>query len=273
MDDYESQNNRLASQFVRDVRRPVPELSYDDYEAGNAHEAKSIYDMVARSGRGSDTAVAHVTPGDIVVPRDVWVENPTILNMVKKGFDKYGDDYATHMVGSGVENINPETGLPEFGFFKKFFKPSISAFLNPIKTLSNPMGAVGSILGPIMSQETPQETPTPSVVPQENLDISRPDDMALPGSLGSLSGLSDVQRTSNIATQGTEGQGASPEANAYFMNQIRRRLTDENSSASEINPAEENYLKRSGVSYQAGDVKSILEGIARKNNAAAKTLT
>lgn len=305
---------------------------------------------LAQKGRGSDTSMAHVTPGDVVVPRDVWMENPTILGMVKKSFDKHGMDYGSHMVGSGRENINPETGLPEFRFGGGWLKPlaTIAGF-----ALGGPVGGAlaaggtsllqgegvkgallsgggaylggqflgtgtgdiagnlttnsitrglgeslaGSALGGIgvngltgsltgqaigsMANNAMKPVPTGEVggyrsatptTPQENLDISRPEDMALPGSLSGLGGLSDVQRTSNIATQGVEGQGASPEAQAYFLNQIRRRLTDDNSTASEINPAEENYLKRSGVSYQPGDVKSILEGIARKDNA-AKTLT
>jgi hypothetical protein len=98
--------------------------------------------------------------------------------------------------------------------------------------------------------------------PQENLDISNPNAMALPGTLSNLSGLSDIQRTSQIATQGTEGSGGvSREGQDYFVNQIRRRLNT--TPAQGLLPIEGSYLNRLGVNYQPGNTRSILEGIAR----------
>lgn len=348
-DDYELQNARLAAQSSRGLPPAMgQELDYDDYELGNAQMARrSIADM-ARKGRATDTMMAHVTPGDVVVPRDVWMSNPTILKMVQKEFDQFGDDYRTHMVGSGSERINPETGQPEFFIkaIRKAFQPK-----NLLRTaataagfaLGGPVGAAaGAGLGTKLTGGSLQESllsaggaylggtyapsgdiagnlttnsitrpagealarssignlvgnvPLASLAAQygattlagtpiatgevggyesfapavERLDTSRPDNMELPGSLSNLSGLSDIQRTSQIATQGVEGQGSSKEGQDYFYNQIRRRLTDENSTADEVIPIEQNYLQRMGVAYQPGNVKSILEGIARKQAAA-----
>jgi hypothetical protein len=309
---------------------------------------------LAMRGRGGDSMLAHVTPGDVVVPRFIAEKDPSILSRLKKNFEEEGRDYRDHIVGSDINSINPETGMPEFGWFsfKNIFKtaaPILGAIAGT--ALGGPWGgAAGSALGSKLSGGSTTDallsgagaglgsaflgvgsgdiagnltknsltrgiggalaSGLPSVggigvngltgalagksladivgrgtaIPTgeaggyesfspENLDISRPADMAIPGGMGELGNLSDVQRTSNIATQGVEGQGASPDAQAYFINQIRRRLTDANSTANEVNPIEQSYLNRIGVSYQPGDVKSILEGIARQQNAAAKTLT
>jgi hypothetical protein len=99
-------------------------------------------------------------------------------------------------------------------------------------------------------------------MPQENLDIGTPNAMALPGSLSNLSGLNDMQQTSQIATQGSEGvSGVSREGQDYFINQIRRRLTTQPTSG--LLPIEGTYLNRLGVNFQPGNTRSILEGIAR----------
>lgn len=99
--------------------------------------AQSIAGMVESRGRGRDTMLGHLTPGDMVIPRDAWMEDPGILQRVKKVMDNSGMDYRTHMVGSGMENINPETGQPEFNFFSNIFKPK-----NLIRIAATVAGAV-----------------------------------------------------------------------------------------------------------------------------------
>lgn len=71
-------------------------------------------DAMASVGRGGDTMMAHVTPGDYVIPKNVLVQHPEFLVKLKKVMSDMGSDYRTHMVGSGFENINPQTDAPEF---------------------------------------------------------------------------------------------------------------------------------------------------------------
>ncbi len=119
---------------------------------------------------------------------------------------------------------------------------------------------ITSMLGKSMT--APVDNGKGGATPGENLDISRPDEMALPGDLSaSLGSLDPLQRTTNIATQGTQGQGASPEARDYFLNQVQRRLTD--TTPGNLQPVEGQYLDKLGVNYTPGDTKSILQGIAR----------
>ncbi len=94
-----------------------------------------ILGRMAAQGRVSDSMLAHVTPGDMVIPRDAWMSDPGILQRVKRVMDQEGADYRSHMVGSGYESINPETGQPEF-FIKALRKAA--KFVAPI---------AGTILG------------------------------------------------------------------------------------------------------------------------------
>lgn len=78
----------------------------------NAHE-------LAKKGRNGDTHVAHLAEGEMVVP-------PVISDEVRQAIYQEllanGIDPEEYMVGGDEMSINPETGLPEFGFFKKVFK-------------------------------------------------------------------------------------------------------------------------------------------------------
>lgn len=78
--------------------------------------------MAAVKGRKGDTRFGHLSDGDYVVPRAIVMKDPAILSRVKKQFDDEGQDYRTHWVGSGHENINPSTGQPEFFFLGKIGK-------------------------------------------------------------------------------------------------------------------------------------------------------
>jgi hypothetical protein len=307
-DDYELGNARLAAQSMRpasqedympdmnrvrsiasqtqdyndyeadNARPPMvyngPDMTdYNDYEAGNAQmAARSIADM-ARMGRGTDTMMAHVTPGDYVVPRAVIERDPAILSRIKKNFDEEGADYRDHMIGHEMNSINPETGQPEF-FFKKISR-AIFPWLGGVKPFMKDLPArigfavggpggymAGKQLGESLYAKKEDPISSASAVPQENLDISTPNAMELPDSLSGLGGLSDIQQTSQIATQGAAGTGGvSREGQDYFVNQLRRRLTTQPTSG--LLPIEGTYLNRLGVNFQPGNTRSILEGIAR----------
>lgn len=107
-----------------------------------------ITHLMAERGRGGDTQVGHLTVGDVVIPREIALKDPSILMKLKKGMEEGGGDYRTHIVGSGYEHRNPDTGAPEFGFFSNIFKAAApilgglaGSFIPGIGT------AVGSALG------------------------------------------------------------------------------------------------------------------------------
>ena len=94
---------------------------------------------MARYGRNGDTRMAHVAPGEVVVPQEVLAQRPQVARGLGMAFRDVGADPRRYVVGSKRNSINPITGEPEF------FLDKLIAF--GTKALGNPMvqGAVGNI--------------------------------------------------------------------------------------------------------------------------------
>jgi hypothetical protein len=73
---------------------------------------------IAGLGRGEDSMLAHVAPGEMVVPP---VISPTTQEIIRKEMMAVGLDPNEYTVGQGM-SINPITGMAEFGFLKKLAK-------------------------------------------------------------------------------------------------------------------------------------------------------
>lgn len=78
-----------------------------------AQEFYPAKDM-ARQGRGGDTEVAHVTPGEMVVPPPV-LRQPGVRNRLAAGFRREGMDPGRYVVGRR-NSLNPRTGAREFAY-------------------------------------------------------------------------------------------------------------------------------------------------------------
>lgn len=82
----------------------------------------SAIERLQSFGRSGDELIAHMTPGELVVPADILKQNPEVQEMIFAEMRLAGiEDPESYIVGSGANSINPETGLPEF-FFKKVFR-------------------------------------------------------------------------------------------------------------------------------------------------------
>lgn len=114
--------------------------------------------LAANMGRGGDTMIAHVTPGDVVIPASVVEEAPEMLVKLKSVMEKMGGDYRTHIAGHEANSINPNTGLPEYFFkkLKRIFKKAApiiapiagATFLPGVLGVSGLLGgAIGSAAG------------------------------------------------------------------------------------------------------------------------------
>lgn len=225
---------------------------------------------MASMGRYGDSMMAHVTPGDVVIPRDIIFENPDFLSKLKKAMEKYGADYRTHIVGSGYESRNPDTAAPEFGFgkfFPNFFKVAIPATIGAF--LGGPQGALaGAQIGGGLSafsssgSQGPSQAPSTSIAPP-TFTPSRPDAMTRPESLNSsLGGLDSIQERSSLATRGTSGGGLGGDERNYYLNLLQRNLIDEGGnvgSTDSLLPVERQYLNNSG--YDSGDSMKFLKSI------------
>jgi hypothetical protein len=66
----------------------------------------------ALQGRGGDTRLAHVTPGELVIPERL--QTPDVMGALRMAAMHAGGDPGRLEVGSGRNSINPKTGEMEF---------------------------------------------------------------------------------------------------------------------------------------------------------------
>jgi hypothetical protein len=66
----------------------------------------------AGKGRGGDTRVAHVTPGEVVIPKEVVAIRPDLVRHVMTQLKQMGGNPKNIIVGRG--RVNPSTGIEEF---------------------------------------------------------------------------------------------------------------------------------------------------------------
>ena len=97
---------------------------------------------IASLGRDEDQFLAHVALGERVVPPVISAATQARINQEMRAAGLDPNEYA---VGSGM-SINPITGLPEFGFFKKAFK-SIKKVARKVAPVAMFIPGVGSALG------------------------------------------------------------------------------------------------------------------------------
>ena len=107
--------------------------------------------MIAAEGRGEDTALAHLRPGEVVLPPEMF-EDAQFESVVEDRFNQLELDPERYVVGVGIASLNPITGLEEFGFFKKAgkFLKKAAPYIAAAATVFPGVGtAIGSALGGI----------------------------------------------------------------------------------------------------------------------------
>jgi hypothetical protein len=90
-------------------------------EQASAAPLGQIAQELAMQGEGDDTQLAHLRPGEVVLPPEFF-EDEKFESTVQSKFNELGIDPEQAVVGTGVASLNPVTGLEEFGFFKKLGK-------------------------------------------------------------------------------------------------------------------------------------------------------
>lgn len=101
--------------------------------------------MMARNGRYGDTMMAHVTPGEIVVPRTV--QTPAVVNTLMSEMQRRGINPSRYVVGSGANSMNPGDGAQEhFSLGKVIGKVAGIAGKVASVATGNPLFAVGGDL-------------------------------------------------------------------------------------------------------------------------------
>jgi len=89
---------------------------------------------IAGLGRGEDSMLAHVAPGEMVVPP---VISPQTQRIIEQEMMSAGLDPNEYTVGQGM-SINPITGMAEFGFLKKLGKK--------LKKVANKIAPVAAVI-------------------------------------------------------------------------------------------------------------------------------
>lgn len=70
---------------------------------------------LAAKGRGGDTMMAHVTPGEVMIPPQL--QTPDIKKVLADLFSNHGKSIEQYQVGSGKDSVNPNTGHPEYSWW------------------------------------------------------------------------------------------------------------------------------------------------------------
>lgn len=82
--------------------------------------ADARYEL-AMHGRYGDNTIGHLTPGEMVLPRPI-ADDPVLKRQLFDAFERHELNPYQYQVGHFENSINPLTGAPEFGFFKKLGK-------------------------------------------------------------------------------------------------------------------------------------------------------
>jgi hypothetical protein len=106
--------------FLMEVNNLAPKGAMTNIDAEGMQRLMS-------AGRDGDTAIGHLTEGEVVIPAPVLEANPQAANMLEQTMTQMGIDPRTRVVDStgeigGIASINPETGFQEFGFLSDVWK-------------------------------------------------------------------------------------------------------------------------------------------------------
>ena len=71
-------------------------------------------------GRGTDSRAAHVTPGEMVIPKEILDNQPNLMSAIIKAFQGFSEnvrpvEWRSYLVGDSTTPKNPATGAEEFG--------------------------------------------------------------------------------------------------------------------------------------------------------------
>ena len=140
----------MARQEAEDpTERMLTDKAIQGAQIAQESELAGLAQQIAAAGRGPDTTLAHLTPGEVVLPPEM-MESPSFETAVENRFRELDLNPEQYVVGMGIASLNPQTGLEEFGFFKKLGKKlkKVAKVIAPAAMLIPGVGtAVGAALG------------------------------------------------------------------------------------------------------------------------------
>lgn len=118
-----------------------------------AEMQKKAPQQLASQGRNGDNMIAHLTPGEIMVPPQV--QTPKVLATLKKDFKQHGVQPQQFTAGSSASSVNPKTGVPEYNFLSAFLPLALGVAGGAV---GGPVGAgIGAGAGGLITGQSPQQ--------------------------------------------------------------------------------------------------------------------
>jgi len=108
-----------------------------------------IAQELAMQGEGDDTQLAHLRPGEVVLPPEFF-EDEQFESAVERKFKELDINPEQAVVGVGIASLNPMTGLEQFGFFKKIGK-SLKKVAKKIAPIAGPLANFIPGVGPVLA--------------------------------------------------------------------------------------------------------------------------
>ena len=137
----------MQAQATEDpTERALFEQNAKTIEVNASAPMAEMAQQLASQGRGEDIALAHVRPGEVILPPEAF-EDAEFEAVVERKFKELEIDPEQMVVGVGIASLNPITGLEEFGFFKKLAK----GLKKVVKKVIKPIAKVAQFIpGPWM---------------------------------------------------------------------------------------------------------------------------
>ena len=107
-----------------------------------------LAEQLAMAGEGEDTALAHLRPGEIVIPPE-FMDDAKFESALENKFKEFNINPEEAVVGAGIASLNPQTGLEQFGFFKKLGK-KLKKVVKKVAPIAAFIPGVGTALGGVL---------------------------------------------------------------------------------------------------------------------------
>ncbi|MEQ8510084.1 MAG: hypothetical protein RIB43_13845 [Rhodospirillaceae bacterium] len=104
-----AKTKRAKARYLRKAQMHLKDVNADEHpDLMQAMQTR----ILALQGRGGDTELAHLTPGEVVVPRQL--QTADVMSALQAAAMDAGVDVNQYTVGARENSLNPETGLKEF---------------------------------------------------------------------------------------------------------------------------------------------------------------
>jgi hypothetical protein len=122
----------------------------EDFGSEGIAQFPALAQRMAAMGRGGDDTLAHVQTGELIIPAALLAQDPALKEGLFQRLRDMGiEDPERYVVGSEINSLNPETGIPEF-FLKKIFKGITKAVSNVVKGVVKVVKKIAPVVLPIV---------------------------------------------------------------------------------------------------------------------------